>query len=92
VKSRRNLSGAVRADLSGPVVPRRLRVRRATEPCSAISAATVFTPTRQPSAPHRGPRRGARTITTWRDEFLACFTTGRISNGPTVSGHVIPHL
>jgi transposase len=28
-------------------------------------------------------RRLARTITTWREEFLAYFTTGRISNGPT---------
>jgi transposase len=27
--------------------------------------------------------RLARTITTWRAEFLAHFTTGRISNGPT---------
>jgi Transposase len=27
--------------------------------------------------------RLARTITTWRDEFLAYFTTSRISNGPT---------
>jgi transposase len=27
--------------------------------------------------------RLARTITTWRDEFLAYFTAGRISNGPT---------
>jgi transposase len=27
--------------------------------------------------------RLARTITTWRPEFLAYFTTGRISNGPT---------
>ena len=27
--------------------------------------------------------RLARTITTWRTEFLAYFTTGRISNGPT---------
>ena len=27
--------------------------------------------------------RLARTIITWRDEFLAYFTTGRISNGPT---------
>ena|SRR6516165_6168304 len=27
--------------------------------------------------------RLARTITTWRAEFLAYFTTGRISNGPT---------
>lgn len=27
--------------------------------------------------------RLARTITTWRDEFLAYFTTNRISNGPT---------
>jgi transposase len=27
--------------------------------------------------------RLARTITAWRDEFLAYFTTGRISNGPT---------
>ena len=28
-------------------------------------------------------RRLARTITTWRTEFLAYFITGRISNGPT---------
>ena len=28
-------------------------------------------------------RRLARTITTWRTEFLAYFSTGRISNGPT---------
>jgi transposase len=28
-------------------------------------------------------RRLARTITTWRKEFLAHFTAGRISNGPT---------
>jgi len=28
-------------------------------------------------------RRLARTLTTWRTEFLAYFTTGRISNGPT---------
>jgi Transposase len=28
-------------------------------------------------------RRLARTITTWREEFLAHFTAGRISNGPT---------
>jgi transposase len=27
--------------------------------------------------------RLARTLTTWRDEFLAYFNTGRISNGPT---------
>ena len=27
--------------------------------------------------------RLARTLTTWRAEFLAYFTTGRISNGPT---------
>jgi transposase len=27
--------------------------------------------------------RLARTITTWREEFLAYFTAGRISNGPT---------
>jgi transposase len=27
--------------------------------------------------------RLARTITTWRDEFLAYFSAGRISNGPT---------
>src|SRR6201997_3969996 len=27
--------------------------------------------------------RLARTITTWREEFLAYFSTGRISNGPT---------
>ena len=29
------------------------------------------------------PTRLARPITTWRDEFLAHFTTSRISNGPT---------
>ena len=28
-------------------------------------------------------RRLARTLTTWREEFLAYFRTGRISNGPT---------
>ena len=28
-------------------------------------------------------RRLARTLTTWRGEFLAYFRTGRISNGPT---------
>ena len=28
-------------------------------------------------------RRLARTLTTWRAEFLAYFSTGRISNGPT---------
>jgi transposase len=28
-------------------------------------------------------RRLARTITTWRTEFLAYFVAGRISNGPT---------
>jgi transposase len=28
-------------------------------------------------------RRLARTLTTWRTEFLAYFTTCRISNGPT---------
>ena len=27
--------------------------------------------------------RLARTITTWRSEFLAYFSAGRISNGPT---------
>jgi len=25
----------------------------------------------------------ARTITTWREEFLAYFSAGRLSNGPT---------
>jgi transposase len=34
-----------------------------------------------PGVPEIG--RLARTITTWRDEFLARFSTGRISNGPT---------
>ena len=34
-----------------------------------------------PGVPEIG--RLARTITTWRDEFLAYFSTGRISNGPT---------
>jgi transposase len=28
-------------------------------------------------------RRLARTLLAWRTEFLAYFTTGRISNGPT---------
>ena len=28
-------------------------------------------------------RRLARTLTLWRDEYLAYFSTGRISNGPT---------
>ena len=27
--------------------------------------------------------RLARTVTTWREEFLAYFSAGRISNGPT---------
>ena len=47
-----------RADLSGLVVPRRRRVRRATKPCSRISAATVFVETRQPSTRRSGVIRG----------------------------------
>ena len=35
----------------------------------------------RPGVPEIG--RLARTITTWRTEFLAYFSTGRISNGPT---------
>jgi transposase len=34
-----------------------------------------------PGVPEIGRR--ARTMTTWRDEFLAYFSTGRINNGPT---------
>jgi hypothetical protein len=41
-------SGALRADLSGLVVPCRRRLRRATKPCSRISAATVLGDTCQP--------------------------------------------
>jgi hypothetical protein len=33
--------------------------------------------------------RLARTITTWRDEFLAYFTTSRISNGPTAAVNLL---
>jgi len=50
VKSRRNASGAFRADLSALVVDRRFRFGRATRCAWAISAATVFTLTRQPSS------------------------------------------
>jgi hypothetical protein len=39
LKSRRSPSGALRADLSGRVLPRRHRLRRATRPCSAIRVA-----------------------------------------------------
>lgn len=38
------------ADLSGRVVPRRLRLRRAIRPCSAISFATVLGDTFQPAS------------------------------------------
>jgi hypothetical protein len=58
VKSRRSPSGALRADLSGLVVPRRLRVRRATKPCSAIRFATVFSLTRHPNARRSAVIRG----------------------------------
>jgi hypothetical protein len=37
VKSRRSASSALRADLSGGVLPRRLRLRRATRPFKALS-------------------------------------------------------
>jgi hypothetical protein len=58
VKSRRSRSGALRADLSGLVVPRRRRVRRATKPCSRISAATVLGEIRQPIARRSAVIRG----------------------------------
>lgn len=65
-KSRRSPSGALRADLSGLVVPRRLRLRRAIKPCSAISVATVFTLTRQPSARRSAVIRGDPYVPSWR--------------------------
>jgi hypothetical protein len=34
-------------------------------------------------------RRLARTLTTWREEFLAYFRTGRISNGPTEAANLL---
>ncbi|MFC0110184.1 hypothetical protein [Kibdelosporangium aridum] len=47
-KSRRSASGALRPDVSRRVVPRRVRFRRATRSCSAITFATVFSETFQP--------------------------------------------
>ena len=59
VKSRPSASGALRADLSGLVVDRAACVcGRATSPCSAISAATVFSLTRQPSSRRSAVIRG----------------------------------
>src|SRR3984893_19151964 len=66
VKSRRSPSGALRADLSGLVVPRRVRLRRAIKPCSTISVATVLTLTRHPSARRSAVIRGDPYVPLWR--------------------------
>ncbi len=58
-------SGALRADLSGLVLPHR-RLGRATKPCSAISLATVFSLNRHPSARRSAIIRGDPYVSLWR--------------------------
>src|SRR5262249_17940606 len=58
-KSRLTRSGARHRPFPGRVVPLRLCFRRATRPCSRISAATVFLLTRQPASRRPAVIRGA---------------------------------
>ena len=60
--SRRSKSAASRADLSGLVVPCRRRLRRATKPCSRISAATVLGDTCQPISRKSAVIRGEPVV------------------------------
>ncbi|MBX7435424.1 transposase [Mycobacterium sp. Y57] len=46
----------------------------------------------EPAGTERRLRRLARTLTTWHDEYLANFSTGRISNGPTEAVNLLTRL